>query len=284
MRKYLSVSRNLCLLLLLPLFLGACNLFDKDEPIPAYISIDSISVSTDYVTQGSASNKITDAWVYVDDQLIGTFELPATFPVITSEGNHSIKIRGGIKLNGIAATRVPYPFYDFYTTTANLSLGKITKMNPVVKYFPGVTFKWIEDFEGAGFTLIDTFADAKLKIANAPYAFEGLNSVSVKLNNDTVAFQARSTSSYNLQQGANSKFLELNYKCNNSFVVGIVYNNTIYPVVGLNPSDNWNKVYINLTDQITVTGNYYIYFGMQKLPGINYSPFLYLDNIKLIHN
>ena len=75
------------------------------------LQIDSVSLDTNYYEQGSNFKAITDAWVYVDDGLIGAFELPATIPVL-AEGKHKLEIRPGIKLNGISSTRAPYPFYQ----------------------------------------------------------------------------------------------------------------------------------------------------------------------------
>src|SRR3954471_3898254 len=91
-------------------FTGACLLAfsgcNKEEPIPVYVHIEKISlvanpdgfVNSVTGDEGSLSSKISDAWVYVDEQLVGCFELPVTFPVL-AEGTHTVKIRAGIKVN-----------------------------------------------------------------------------------------------------------------------------------------------------------------------------------------
>src|SRR3989337_3990814 len=91
----------------------ACN---KEEPIPSYIHIDAINLSTNYTIEGSSSNKILNAWIYIDDQSVGAFELPCTVPVL-AVGSHEIKIQAGIKENGIDATRIYYPFYEIVKQT-----------------------------------------------------------------------------------------------------------------------------------------------------------------------
>ena len=60
------------------IFMSSCELYNPAEPTPAYIHIDKFILNTAYLTEGSNSHKITDAWVYIDDQLLGCFELPAT--------------------------------------------------------------------------------------------------------------------------------------------------------------------------------------------------------------
>mgnify|MGYP001300362070 CR=1 FL=1 len=47
----------------------------EDNNIPAYIKIDNITLND------NSTHKITDAWVYIDDNLQGVYELPANFPL-----------------------------------------------------------------------------------------------------------------------------------------------------------------------------------------------------------
>ena len=81
----MAMTRNSTLFVIigLALFLGfsSCKKFSGSQEVPAYIHIDSLTVDCDYFTYGANTSNITDAWVYVDDQPIGCFELPATFPI-----------------------------------------------------------------------------------------------------------------------------------------------------------------------------------------------------------
>src|SRR2546423_329586 len=114
---------------------SSCSLFDTSEKIPSYIHIDKVNfIPGDTSVQGTASVKISDAWVFIDDQLVGAYELPATFPV-QYDGTHTIKVRGGVKMNGISATRIQYPFYNFYSTQATLEPKKTITINPTAAYF-----------------------------------------------------------------------------------------------------------------------------------------------------
>ena len=58
------------------LLLSSCV---TENAVPAYLSIPNFTLTTTSA-QGSAAQKITDAWVYVDGNLNGIFELPAKFP------------------------------------------------------------------------------------------------------------------------------------------------------------------------------------------------------------
>ena len=85
--------------LLILLVLSSCQKEDTGG-IPTYLKIDNITLD-----EGNTTSNITDAWVYVNGQLQGVYELPAKFPVL-EQGNTDIKVYAGIKNNGIAARRV----------------------------------------------------------------------------------------------------------------------------------------------------------------------------------
>ncbi|MCC7302913.1 MAG: hypothetical protein IT233_09735 [Bacteroidia bacterium] len=270
--------------MLIPLLQG-CSLFDKDEPVPAYISIPAIQLTTDYPNQGSSSHKIVDAWVYVDNNPVGTFELPAKFPVIATDGTHKITIYAGIKMNGISTLRIKYPFYDEYTGDHVLTAGQVTTITPTVAYTSSSTFPWREDFESAGHTFIDTFTIARLTQVT-DVVFEGNKSGHVHLNTDTFACELRSAPLLTVPAGGRAVFLELNYKCSHSFNVGIVNSNLEHLIsLVVNKSENWNKIYINLTGEINyppATTNPKIYLTMMKPSNISTADF-WFDNVKLVY-
>ena len=128
---------------------SSCRKFEGSQTVPAYIHIDTITVNCDYFVYGANTSKISDAWVYVDDDAIGCFELPATFPIL-KKGPRKVAVYGGIKSNGIAAVRAPYPFYKPQVYEGlNLVEDSIVNLNPVLTYYPigaGVEKGWMEDF------------------------------------------------------------------------------------------------------------------------------------------
>lgn len=279
----------LALFLLLPLFFSSCSVINPAEEIPSYIHIDSISLSTNNAQHGSNSHKITDAWVYVNDQLIGAFELPANIPVL-EEGVKEVKVRAGIKVNGISATRSRYPFYNLYEETVNLVTGQAITVNPTVTYFASfVPFELIEGFENAGVSFTDTLnSDTTLVILNSPdpNVFEGNRSGAVYLDDAHPRFLGISAGTFSIPTNGADAFLELNYKCNQHFSLGIIGGTIDYrEAIVLNPTSGWNKIYIRLSELASlgpVYGSYRLYFAMQKESSVSLSE-LYLDNIKLIY-
>ncbi len=273
------------------LFLFLISSCNKEEPIPSYIHLDKITLNTNYSTEGSNSNKILDAWIYIDDQLVGAFEMPCTVPVIYY-GNHTLKVLPGIKENGISETRITYPFYYRYEKQVNLTAGQVDTIAPVVTYSSSSDFTWIEDFEGISPSVCDSgTSDTVMKITNVPSEVFGGTGGSGVVNLPLGVYYGVSCNKYVLPKAGAPVFLELDYNCNTEFNVGIIgyASNNLVDVqqiaITLRPTSGWNKVYINLSNEITGALNsvrFGIFFSMIKDPNLSSSQF-YVDNIKLIN-
>lgn len=277
------------------LVISSCN---KEEPIPTYIHVDGFTLvqnplgfagNSDNVAQdeGTLSHKISDVWFYVDDQLVGCFELPCTFPVLAGDGTHKVKMRAGIKVNGIAATRAPYPFYKIYEQDVNFQSGTKITLSPTTMYVDYANFVFMEDFEETGMKIDTTPAtEAKLvKTSAAGQVFEGNFSGYMDLDDGETIFECISSDYYALPKSGSSIFLEFNYKTDHIFTVSTI---AISPfaaeaVLNLNKNDNWNKAYLFLTPNVTPGSaiNYYITMFMNA-PGADSVAFL-IDNIKIVY-
>ncbi len=279
---------------ILPIFfvfcLNSCETINPEEEIPSYITIEKILLSTDSATQGSNASNITDAWVYVDNDFIGTYELPSTIPVLKS-GAHTLMVRGGIQINGVGDNRTAYPFYTPYEQTINLIKQTPVKINPAIKYDPAVNFPWMEDFEKTSISLIKTNrSDTSIGITHdITQVYEGKNSGVIYLDNTHTFGEVISNNNFVLPHNGKPVFLEINYKTNFKFMVGINANTnqqvTSYPIGGGNPTSTWKKLYLELTTAVsssTDADSYSIYIGMMGDGSIP-SPTLYLDNIKLVY-
>ncbi len=270
--------------------ISSCELYNPAEPIPGYIHIDKFNLNTTYSTEGSNSHKITDAWVYIDDQIVGCFELPATFPVI-AEGVHKIKLIPGIKVNGIASNRGQYPYYTSYEQDVNFEAGKSITLSPTITYKSTTNFVYLNDFEAAGFTIDTTnYSDTTLQllVSPDPNVYEGAKSAIGYTDATKTRFECATTSNFVLPHGGAPIFLEFNYKCNHEVVVSIIAYGTAtleqFEVIRLNPSANWNKIYVYLTPTVSATYSavdYKLVWGMHDQSGSDSSVVL-LDNIKLI--
>ena len=286
MKRFLFILTCYCF----TLFFHACK--KNEEKIPSYIHIDKINLQiTNAAVQGSGSQKISDAWVYIDEKFVGCYELPMTFPVLF-EGAHQVKIKAGIKVNGIAASRAPYSFYSDYSKQVDLKPGEIVNLTPVVTYASFARFTFMENFEGSGLIIGPAPAgtsDTMKQTFDKNLVFEGIGSGITRLNSQKPMFLGVSNTSYILPQAGAPVYLEFDYKCNHTFTVGVYAhsnnNSTPVPVMGVNPTDTWNKMYTYLTTSLGgLTGitDYSIYFAMDNNEGVDGVELL-IDNIKLVY-
>ncbi len=282
------------LLLLLVVNLTSCSVFDPPVVVPCYGHIDSISYSFNkagYPVENSRFSYITDAWVFVDDNPVGVFQMPCTFPIVASNGVHQVKIFPGVKEDGVAGVRTVYPLYSFYTGYINLTQGSVVKMNAAsVTYASFAKFDWTEDFE-SGVSLRRAYGSNVTmgRTSASDSVFQGSYSGRVVLDNTgTQTFIGRSDSMTLPIDGSSYVWLEINYNSNTMFSVGLYGQDTINqiaPNVYVYPTNGvWKKMYITLETTLAQSGigqqPFSVYFEMQSTVGTR--SVLLLDNIKLV--
>jgi hypothetical protein len=292
------MKRNYIFLYLLFLFTSlsfqACNIINPAEEVPAYVRIEAIDFSVNDPQFGAATNRITDAWVYINEELVGAFELPAQFPVLV-KGPAKIDVRPGIKMNGVAATRVMYTFYTTHTSNVELKPKEVTTIQPFTTYHPATTVAWLADFEGD--IKIDTLPNSKIDIEfeTSPIVLDptvnGFACGKIALTKVNNVFAATSLRNFPFQLPNNGRsvFLEMDYKNEQNFSVGLMAINPIadqaITILHLRPSANWNKIYVNLTN--TVQENFdakgFYFFTFAVLNDTLSQANIYIDNLKIIY-
>ena len=280
-------------LIVLLLATTSCYKFEGDQTVPSYLSIDSVFINSYYPNQGSKSHKITDVWIYINDNIVGAFELPALFPVL-SQGLNELEIRPGIKLNGISSTRVSYPFYEpIVFDDFNFVPDSVRELKAVsADYYSNLVFAWMEDFEGAGISIEENPASdttiVKVIRQNSPdpqTEYAG----AIYLSEDNPIYSGATYSAYPMPRQGSPVLMEVDYKTNNYLNTGLLIRELggyiKVPLLTLNHSQEWNKIYINLGPNLSLhpqASEYRVYFEA----GLDYdksSSTIYLDNIKIIH-
>lgn len=282
MSKIFVMTKRFTLILLccIAFAFTSCHKFEG-QSVPAYIHIDSITLSCDYATQKANTSNFTDAWVYIDDQITGCYELPATFPILKN-GPHKVSIYGGICINGIGDTRSPYPFCapKIYEQL-NLVEDSIITLNPVVNYYPigaGWNMSWNEDFESTCSLAPTAQSDTNIIRYGGDEAWHSFNSFysgRVALPPDSLDFCiAGEEMNFHSNLADGYCMLEMDYNTNDTIFVGVMYYKNYqlvtHPLVKVLPTDKghsfpqkWKKMYINLSRIIkdNVDASYFkVYF------------------------
>lgn len=274
-------------LFIIGIIFNSCSKEDYVATVPAYISIPSITLTTNLTTEGSASSNIVDAWVYVNDDLVGVYELPAKFPVL-KEGTVSVKVYAGIKDNGISTNRTRYLLYDPHVEEVDLIPGETKEIVANVTYSADANFPWIEDFEGASLSFLYTTGSDTIFNKQSSIVKEGGFSGQVYLEDDMNFFEATSIAFNTIPKNGSTVYLEMDFKTNEFLHVGVYLDDEQLAYVTLNTTDDWKKVYLNLKD---IVGSRQLASEMRVFIGVKEesaafstsNPQVYLDNIKLVH-
>jgi len=280
--KHHRPAHSVGLLLLSLAWLAAgCNVINPDEPVPAYVQVNSVALTTDPFTEGANTHNITDVWVYVDDQAVGVYEWPFTVPVLPT-GKREVALVAGIKINGTAGTRGAYPFYALDSMTIDLQAAVVDTLAPQFTYIDNIAFALLEDFEtGNDFTGLS-------RIQDDPQVAYGKAAGKMTLDASTSSKEAVSNGGYILPAGGTPVYLEVDYKCDNKFSIGVqavTATNVIKNFIAVvTPKNEWHKIYIELTRDVSTLNalSYEVLIGAALEEG-NTTANIYLDNIKLLY-
>lgn len=302
------------LILGLVLSLFSCKKFSGSQEVPAYLKIEPWTFTTNYDIEGAATQAITDAWVYINGNYLGCYELRnhedgyyVMVPIL-EKGAKKFHIYPGIKLNGIASTRIQYPFYKPYICQRDLSEGVVETLSPVTRYYSvdstAMTFEMKEGFEeynniGANVKIDTTYSHAVLEQIshrNNPNAwldpFDTINhyrSGHIHLGDSITRFNLASRELRNLPSVGNYVLMELDYKCSAEILIGMYIMTSQDGLMDkelyyLKTSNTWKKAYINFSPTITENnGAVYFKFYLKGAVAAGESADFYFDNIKLIY-
>jgi hypothetical protein len=280
---------------LISLVLSSCI---KNNPDPSWLEVNEWTLieNPNYAYfQGELTHNFTDAWVFVDDKVIGVFEVPFKIPIL-KDGNVNIKIYPAIRNNGISATKKIYPFVEVYEINADLVKNEVLTLNPITQYISSTHF-WIEDFEDPGLDITDDINSAtNIQTGNDPLILKWGNAygeVNLTTTDSTwVAYTTNQLGNMVLPKGQ-EVYLEIDYYNTNSLVTGVlaisptsVKNNQNIMLNAQNPSSvKWKKIYIDLKEIISNSAgaNQFSQSFQANLDKGDTEGLIILDNVKIVH-
>ncbi|MFN0014576.1 MAG: hypothetical protein ACKVU2_08515 [Saprospiraceae bacterium] len=286
--------QRLLFLLLFSLLLTTCT--DESEPIPAYLRVERFTVNA---PGGTAWQEITEGWVYVNDQFLGGYTLPATLPVL-GDGEITVLVFPGVKENGLLQTPGVYPFLARHESKVTFVPGQTTTLQPATSYLPEAIFPWSADRATFNTTTVvlenrdgDTATDFELTTVGA---YEG-RSVKMAVDTAHTLIEIATEAVNNLpDNGEKPVWLELHYRNDMPFELWLLgtegsgSNELAQPIYQFVPSENWNKIYFNLTEFLVSMqqDKYRLFFrtALRKNVSGAYDQLkgeVLLDNMRLIH-
>ena len=285
------------ILLILPiLLLFGCV---KNNPNPSWLEVTEwtlISNTSLSGLEGELTHNFSDAWVYIDDEVIGVFEVPFKIPILKS-GPCTIKLYPTVRNNGIAATKKIYPFMEVYQLNVELIQDQTITLNPVTKYNSISQFS-IEDFEDP--LNLNIMVDQNTSaIKSTPTSNGDLQSFNgnfyglIQLNSVDSTWIASTQNQLAIAKGREA-YLEVDYYNTNSIATGVIYvkpDNTTQnnPNYGMQTQDvnsvQWKKIYIDLKELIgyAPNGSNFLQSFITKLDEGKSEGEIRLDNIKVVY-
>lgn len=285
--------RLFILLLFIIFILSSCV---KNNPDPSWIEVNEWQLNSNIELsglEGELTESITNAKVYVNDDLLGIFEVPFRIPVLKS-GPCNIKVYPVVINNGISATKKLYPFLNLYEIDAELIQNETLTINPVTSY-KSITNFWVEDFEDIN-NSIENDANtslATLQLSNENLtAFNGNFCGKVTLNQNDTTWVANTTEQLAIPKGSEC-YLEIDYYVTNDLYTGLLYvnpdnttqNNVNIRLNGQSPEEAvWKKIYIELKELVIASPNQaqFLQTFSAFLDEGDSEGLIYIDNIKVL--
>ncbi len=305
MKLFLQSTKYIFSILLLAFTISSCEIINPSEDIPFYLRIDSISfIDSTKSPVGPAkagTQRIVDAWVYVDGIFVGTYELPTTFPVLAGAGSHTVRVSAGVLMNGQNSERRIYPFFNSFPISINTVLGETDTIKPKVSYDPTTVHyptegsgQFPETFEGIGTIFkytTNSDVDTILRTSDPNLVFDGNYSMLMEMNSSKDYMEFETVKAYSLPNNLRPTYIELNYRTDVYLKIGIyaIDNNTSdvtdLSFITLVPTnDAWKKVYLNVSNELSAFSNskYKFYFKANHDSGRTTSKVL-LDNVRILY-
>ncbi len=287
---------NAFILILAGIVWSACKVFDNEVVVPAYIYVPSYTFQTRAEgpngNEGDSTSRFLDMWIFTKGNIEGGFGLPTLIP-IQRQGLTEIGVDAGILRSGQNNERLPYPLVDRYFTTLNLQPGKVDTIIPTFKYVDGITFKMIEDFDRIGNRFefnIRQEGDTLIRFTGDSARNKERFSGRLILTDSSDFVRLVTVDEFNLNARVSPVYLEMDYNTDVILFVGLFVSDASgstvrqVPLFNAFPTSGWNRVYIDLTKDITtlpLDNRYKLYIQLIRSKG-SPMPNVMLDNIKLI--
>ena len=265
----------------------SCSKNSLKSPTASFLVVDNPTLSVSSPSMGASSHKITDVWFYVNDKFQGCYPIGGIMPIVAT-GNADIRLFAGIRNNGIGATRQPYVMFKSIGFNQTLEPGVTYTKSPVFEYVSYAHFLFNEDFEGFG-SLFIPGGDSSFAITTNPAVAYGGTGKSLFMGMSDAKPTSKTITSIDYLFPASGSsgtrvYLEMNYKCNQEITVGLIGGTEERTALTLRASDDWNKIYVELTTAVNTQPNYSYYkvfiAATKKADVAN--PAIYLDNIKVV--
>ncbi len=308
MLKIFTQWRCLLFLFCLAMFSPACNIINPHEVTPTYVHVDSFHFVQNPAAHlfdaykgnpkallAPTTHAIGSVLVYYNENPIGIFDLPVTFPVMAS-GTQGLQFAPAIAVNGQNNIVNAYSYYTLDTTSLVANPGHIINYTPKTEFYSDVKVGSIANFEDSndpGFALWNQ-GGVPLRVVNADSLVcdgSGAGEIVLSAVGDSSVDSTKNT--FAIPNG--TAFIEFDYNSTIPFYIGLQADlsskvtSTPNYLIGVNPNGGagWQKFYLEVDGftaeaQSGISGVRYNLYIKAVLADGQTSGRLLIDNIQLV--
>jgi hypothetical protein len=244
--------------------------------------IDEVELTDDF--SDVQSIKVTDVWVYEDENLIGVYELPCNVPILET-GEKTLSIAAGISIYDQGNIRESYPAYTWFDTTITFTEETETTILPRFTYrnVPLVAATFESDSNLIAVKRNGQLFPNNIRTSGAKYGTY-MGEISIPANT-TVKAYLKDSIAYNTSENI---YFETDHQNNITAEIGIeVYANgdwTQKPILlSIQPNTEWNKIYFDPSPYLSAVaseGYFRIYMLVEN--DSDESSFIRIDNWNIV--
>lgn len=276
--------------LILLVILGACNHFQTNDLETQFIYFKSAKYK---VGNRSGFNKgdITDLQVSVDGVTLGLLRVPQNMAFNSENENAGIIVLPAVQIDANKSNSIVYPMLEIIEEYVPRNPLYMDTMDLVFDYKEDVVFTLTEGFEDSNLLNKDIDNNPNTNIIRSEdAAFEGGFSGQMHLTKEEPIIHIGSEEKIIVDKVFKGIFLELTYKNEVELFVGWTAKNSSNEHVKkyklyLTPKDDWNTVYVDLTDDYfgAKSSDIRLAFGAELDTVSNTVGDIFIDNVKLLY-
>lgn len=264
---------------------------DPDETLPTTLHVAPFDFEV-LPGQGTGNNKITEVWVFANESFVAAVNPPVNVYYL-GNGETNFSFRPGIRNNGIASDAIQYPLFKEFEMVLDANPGASYMITPTTGYIPGTTFGLIADFElDNPFTDNQDTVSASQVVRTTSDVFEGQYAGEIVMSETAYYIEvAHSVPIAGIPTDGSPVYLEFRYKSELPMSIGLYGSdlsgtNASHFFYVVNPSAEWNMLYIELTDFVQASDfdSYKILFrSIYPADAPADELHIFLDNIKVVY-
>ncbi len=270
------------------MMLCSCDIINPEEEVPGILLVEDVSLTLGPL-QGAPTLNVTHVQVAVDGLSLGGFPLPARIPIY--EENARVLLEAAVQANGRSASAVSYPFYTRLDQVISVSSGETVTRALDLSYSSSTLVRYVEGFEfGNTFTVdLDEDLDTGIEVTSESAASGNTSGKATLTQEHDRLSVATAIAIDDIPANGSAVYIELDYRNEIPFSIGLVGINggEEIPVefILLNPSEDWNKVYVDITQLILDSrlSSYRILLRALYDDGAGDEADIFIDNVKLLH-